>query len=104
MKDLHLVIRENVDLNNLTEEQEQALMYCLLKAYVMLAEAEKEDYCTAGEFRLWRIFLALTLTSELDALCGGNANSATYALLRWSREFVRTRSDKTKRTPNASYR
>ena len=41
MKDLYLVIREDVDLNNLTEEQEQALMYCLLKAYVMLAEAEK---------------------------------------------------------------
>ena len=43
MKDLYLVIREDVDLNNLTEEQEQALMHCLLKAYVMLTEAEKEE-------------------------------------------------------------
>ena len=43
MKDLYLVIREDVDLNNLTEEQEQALMYCLLKAYVMLTEAEKKE-------------------------------------------------------------
>ena len=43
VKDLYLVIREDVDLNNLTEEQEQALMYCLLKAYVMLTEAEKEE-------------------------------------------------------------
>ena len=43
MKDLYLVIKEDVDLNNLAKEQEQALMYCLLKAYVMLTEAEKEE-------------------------------------------------------------
>jgi hypothetical protein len=43
VKELYLITRGDVDLNNLTEEQEQALMYCLLKAYVKLTEAEKEE-------------------------------------------------------------
>ena len=49
MKDLYLVIKEDVDLNNLTKEQEQALMYCLLKAYIMLTEAEKEEQIVFNE-------------------------------------------------------
>ena len=43
MKELYLITRGDIDLNHLTKEQEQALMYCLLKAYVMLTEAEKEE-------------------------------------------------------------
>ena len=43
MKELYLITRGDVDLNHLTEEQEQALMYCLLKAYVLLTESEKEE-------------------------------------------------------------
>ena len=42
-------------------------------------EITKTDTLTGSiggikDFALWAIFLALPLTSELDALCGGNAN------------------------------
>ena len=43
MKELYLITRGDVDLNHLTKAQEQALMYCLLKAYVKLTEMEKEE-------------------------------------------------------------
>ena len=43
MKELYLITRGDVDLNHLTKAQEQVLMYCLLKAYVLLLESEKEE-------------------------------------------------------------
>jgi hypothetical protein len=43
VKELYLITRGDVDLNHLTKAQEQALMYCLLKAYVLLLESEKEE-------------------------------------------------------------
>ena len=43
MKEVLIIAKGEVDFDNLTEEQEQALMRCLLKAYVMLTEAEKEE-------------------------------------------------------------
>lgn len=43
MKELYLITRGDVDLNHLTKRQEQALMYCLLKAYVLLLKSENEE-------------------------------------------------------------
>ena len=40
VKEVHLVTMGDFDLSRLTEEEERALLRCLLKAYVSLSKAE----------------------------------------------------------------
>ena len=42
LKEVLIIAKGEVDFDNLTEEQEQELMRCLLKCFVKLHEEEKE--------------------------------------------------------------
>ena len=42
MKEILIIAKGEVDFDNLTEEQEQELMRCLLKCFIKLHEEEKE--------------------------------------------------------------